>query len=381
MMTRRNSRGQALVETAIIIPILLILLLGAIDFGRLFFGWTNLHQAVRIGANYAAAHPTMTAAEQTEFANLIQEDLDGLNCAMEAPPAPTFTTPGGASTTTPALGDYASLTLTCAFSPITPLADVLFGEPILMNASAQFPVRDGCVDCVAAPPVSPPVAADPCRTVPDMGGMSVQGARLAWTSAGFNASRFSPPTGSDTATVDQQTVTENDPSSPCVAPQAIFSSSVAVTTLPADPVTTGCATEPNLVGRTVDQARTAWAAAGFTGGFLPSDSDTLVVDSQSIDPPTSPASTPGVTCVPLTSAVEVQTRAAWPPPPPAPCKVPNFINQRVNDAQPDWAAAGFEPGKFTAVGDGNFRIRSQSLVGGGYVVCSASILVTDSPGQ
>ena len=38
-------RGQALVEMAIILPVLVLLLLLAVDFGRVFFGWIALNNA------------------------------------------------------------------------------------------------------------------------------------------------------------------------------------------------------------------------------------------------------------------------------------------------------------------------------------------------
>ena len=55
---RRTSRGQGLVEFALIVPVLMLMLLLALDFGRVFFGWVGLTNASRIGASYAAAHAT-----------------------------------------------------------------------------------------------------------------------------------------------------------------------------------------------------------------------------------------------------------------------------------------------------------------------------------
>lgn len=50
---RRVSRGQALVETALILPILILLLLMAIDFGRVYFTSIDLrnaaHEATMVG--------------------------------------------------------------------------------------------------------------------------------------------------------------------------------------------------------------------------------------------------------------------------------------------------------------------------------------------
>ena len=42
-------------------PVLLLLTLTAIDFGRVFLGWVNLQQMTRIAANYAAEHASVWA--------------------------------------------------------------------------------------------------------------------------------------------------------------------------------------------------------------------------------------------------------------------------------------------------------------------------------
>ena len=55
--TTSASRGQAMVEFALILPLLLLVLLLAIDFGRVFFGWVALNNASRIAASEAGFHP------------------------------------------------------------------------------------------------------------------------------------------------------------------------------------------------------------------------------------------------------------------------------------------------------------------------------------
>lgn len=377
---RRRSRGQALVETAILLPVLLILLLGAIDFGRAFFGWVNLHQAVRIGANFAATNPNMDATERDRYEALVEGDLGGLNCAIDsAIPNPTFTTPDGTPVSDPALGDYATLTLECEFSPITPLADIFFGDPIPMAATSTFPVRDGCINCPAVAPVDPPATPLQCRLVPAMEGMSVAGARLAWKSAGFDADKFEPPVGQDTQTVAAVVVTEDDPLSTCETPAyAIFSSSVLVTT--EDPAATDptCRTVPNLIGITLADAQAQWTDAEFTGAFTvarldPSTADPAsVVTQQDTDPP----SAAGVACIDPATPIDVEVGAPWPAPPPAPCRVPNMINLFRAEGQAAWGAEGFSVANFSP-STGTFKIRSQSLVGGTYVPCEASIVVGD----
>jgi hypothetical protein len=373
-------RGQALVETALVLPILLILLLGAIDLGRAFFGSVNLHQAARIGANYAAMNPNMTAAQQNEFLALISSDAEAINCDMQPPPPVSFTTPSGSAVSTPRLGDYATLTLTCEFSLVTPLGSTLFGGPIAMKASSTFPVRDGCVDCVAAPPAAPPATESSCRNIPTMLGMSVAGARLAWESAGFLGENLTASPGGDTSTVQSQTPPDQsaDPLATCPAGSASFLSTVTLFTLTPEPLGDGCDTVPNLIGTTVGEARNIWAATDFSGELsVDVEGDSRRVTGQETLPD---ASTPGFTCLDLGSAIEVETDAAWPEPPPAPCQVPSMIDKRRNTAFDLWKEADFDGGNFSSVGKGNFIIKSQSLVGTSWVRCDSSIIVSDRPG-
>ena len=52
-------RGQAMVEFALVVPLFMLLLLLAVDFGRLFFSYVQINNAAREAAAYAAtARPT-----------------------------------------------------------------------------------------------------------------------------------------------------------------------------------------------------------------------------------------------------------------------------------------------------------------------------------
>jgi Flp pilus assembly protein TadG len=53
-MRGRCRRGQAAVEFALILPIYLLVLGGSIEFGRAFFAYAQLLQAVQDGARYGA---------------------------------------------------------------------------------------------------------------------------------------------------------------------------------------------------------------------------------------------------------------------------------------------------------------------------------------
>ena len=51
----RNERGTAMVEMAIVLPIIILFFLGMIDFGRAIFLYNNLTNAAREGARFGAS--------------------------------------------------------------------------------------------------------------------------------------------------------------------------------------------------------------------------------------------------------------------------------------------------------------------------------------
>jgi Flp pilus assembly protein TadG len=54
--SRHRSAGQALVETALILPVFLMLLMGIVDLGRAVWATTSLASAAREATRYAIVH-------------------------------------------------------------------------------------------------------------------------------------------------------------------------------------------------------------------------------------------------------------------------------------------------------------------------------------
>lgn len=153
-----RPRGQGLVEFAMILPVLMLALLLAIDFGRVFFGWVGLANASRIGASYAAAHPDAwgtpgDATQRDSYLDQISADANALNCTLPGTiPDPVF-----ASGTD--IGDPVQVSLTCSFSLITPLVSQILGNAITISADSIFPIRAGMISGVpvgSIPPTSTP---------------------------------------------------------------------------------------------------------------------------------------------------------------------------------------------------------------------------------
>jgi PKD repeat protein len=144
---RGRIRGQGLVEFALVLPVLLLLMMVALDFGRVYLGWVNLQNMARIAANYAANNAsgfeTNDAATLALYQQTIRNDAIANNCRMplvagkENAPAPVFS---GYD-----VGDTATVSLTCSFGIITPIISNVLGTSVDVSASSQFPVKTGII--------------------------------------------------------------------------------------------------------------------------------------------------------------------------------------------------------------------------------------------
>jgi Flp pilus assembly protein TadG len=67
--SRRRRRGQGLVEFALIVPVFLLFLLIAVDFGRILFTYIQLINSARETAAYAAFNPNTLPAQLTTIAS------------------------------------------------------------------------------------------------------------------------------------------------------------------------------------------------------------------------------------------------------------------------------------------------------------------------
>ena len=162
---RLSPRGQGLVEFAISLPVVLLMILMGIDFGRVFLGWVTLNQAVREAANFAAYNPDgwspKNAGVVAEYERLIATEAAAINCVLPSPiPDPAFPSGNG-------IGDPAVVAITCKFGLITPLIGAIVGQQLNVSASASFPIRSGAIQGVPLGSAAPgPTTSLPVTTVP-----------------------------------------------------------------------------------------------------------------------------------------------------------------------------------------------------------------------
>jgi Flp pilus assembly protein TadG len=163
---QRRSRGQAIVELALILPVLLVLLAAGADLARLFHSQVAIESAARAGALEAASNPTSFSAGQP-----CSVATNRVMCAVLRESAGSFLTVAPADVTltctpTPcaeALGNTVEVKVIGHFNLITPILAIFTGGTNVtfsQSAVAQISVRP----TVEAPTPTPAPGATPTPT-------------------------------------------------------------------------------------------------------------------------------------------------------------------------------------------------------------------------
>ncbi len=141
---RLGERGQALVEFALILPVILLVMVGMLEFAR---AW-NLHQvmtdAAREGARRAAIQDVGLGHEQTQdsvkaalWSYLSQAGYDPQYSSVMSGATITMQGPGGTGTGTwKNTGDFVTVNLSCPYR-----FAILPSRPITMRTSFTMRVE------------------------------------------------------------------------------------------------------------------------------------------------------------------------------------------------------------------------------------------------
>jgi Flp pilus assembly protein TadG len=143
----QRTRGQALVEFALVIPLFLLLLIALFDLGRAVFAYNTLTNAAREGARIAIVNQDQAsilahAKSQTAIVELDDpsvdvkfwnvNDVDGT--ADLSRPCPTH-----------AVGCLAVVTFESTYRPMTPfISNIIFGSGVTFKATSVLSVEFSC---------------------------------------------------------------------------------------------------------------------------------------------------------------------------------------------------------------------------------------------
>lgn len=124
MKSKRKERGAVAVEMAIVLPLLLVILIGIIEFGRVLNVQVSLSQAAREGARYAAIHYDDASPNVSGAALGAAPSLSGL----------TVTVTDNASSCVP--GASVKVTTKVTLRSMTGFLDAgFFGQPVIFPLS------------------------------------------------------------------------------------------------------------------------------------------------------------------------------------------------------------------------------------------------------
>ena len=81
---RKSQAGQAMVEMALALPVLLMLVGGIVDFGWLYYNKIALNNAAREGARYAVIHYNTSSDWATRSVDIMDSTYVGVDTAIAA---------------------------------------------------------------------------------------------------------------------------------------------------------------------------------------------------------------------------------------------------------------------------------------------------------
>jgi len=207
---RRRSRGQALVEFALVLPVLLLFFAAALDGGRLFYAQVSLSNMAREGAFEAAR----TQGDATAVTQRVQLEARHSGVLDVTPTDIRVVCTAGCAQT---LGSRVTVSVDARFNLVTPVLTPFFGGSFQVTLTRDATAQ---VEVLPQPTVPPPPSAPP------------------------------PPTATPEPT-------------PSPEPTPVPSNPPSPTPEPSPSPTPSCAYPPAIIGLTPAQADQAITIAGF----------------------------------------------------------------------------------------------------------------------
>ena len=161
---RARSRGQSLVELALVLPVLLLLVLAAVDLGRIFFARIAVTNAAREGAYEASYRGTFVANSGCSATNSVMcAILNEAQSSLTIAPSDVSWSCSNAGGCAPGgYGDRVTITVTGHFELLTPILSAFFGgSNVTFSSSASAAVINTAISSAANPTAAPTVTPSP----------------------------------------------------------------------------------------------------------------------------------------------------------------------------------------------------------------------------
>lgn len=139
----RDQRGTALMEFAVVLPLLSLVAFGTVDLGRAYGRLNQVRNAAREGAMYAQTHPARlagaacTTPDSAQWFARNEAGSAGADFDVEiSTPTGTFDSagPGCAPFTAAAFsGETVTVTVSTPFTLLTPLVRAVTGDPVIRS--------------------------------------------------------------------------------------------------------------------------------------------------------------------------------------------------------------------------------------------------------
>lgn len=139
--TWHRSRGQSLVELALLLPVMMLLFAGALDLGRIFYSQITIENAAKEGALEAARNPTSfdntkpCDKDTNRVLCLVLNEAKGSMYEITAADVTLACDPDPCPTT-PALGHTVTVTVAGHFTLLTPVLAQIVGPQVTLSASS-----------------------------------------------------------------------------------------------------------------------------------------------------------------------------------------------------------------------------------------------------
>lgn len=149
----QGRSGQALVEFALILPLLFFMMVIIIDFGRALYVQTALQNGAREGARFGSVHPTwVTSADRANPDNIsYRASTEPAATVSSSNITVTCTTPGEVTSdavtnragyvSCSVSGGRVEVRVTSQFTPLTPIISNVVGSSLTLAGHSRMTVE------------------------------------------------------------------------------------------------------------------------------------------------------------------------------------------------------------------------------------------------